>query len=452
MQLADADDKDRGKLLPLRLALARIDKMAAAAGREQIGRGQTGEKIPLAQARGRILAQNIRASQDVPNFANSAVDGFAFAFKSLQKNKPTKLKVVDEVRAGQSSAKTLALGQASQIYTGAPMPRGADTVVMEEDAKLSENIVTIPHGLVKGANRRASGDDIRKNTLLMKKGKLINIVDCAVLASLGLEAVAACPRLRVALFSSGAELTRGGGRLKPAQIFDSNATMLRNWLQALGCEVFDGGILQDDRNSIASAFKKISKNSKNTARGTRVDKSYRCDLIIASGGMSRSRLDCVARYCHEQKPEEGAFNFWRVAMKPGRPIGIGSIKNIPFAGLPGNPVASFLTFALIVQPLIQRLNGQKVEKPKRFPAKLNFKGKKKKGRVEFVRVKIMKQTYELENKLGLPILKKNGKSGAAVLSSVMDADGFAELGETTTDYDVGEVVPFIPMREIFPSC
>lgn len=448
MQLTDADDEDgQGKLLSLRLALARVDRMATTIGREQ-----RAEKIPLAQARGRILAQDIRATQDVPNFANSAVDGFAFAFKSLQKNKPTKLKVVDEIPAGQSPTKTLALGQASQIYTGAPMPRGADTIVMEEDAKLCDNIVVIPNGLIKGANRRASGDDIRKNTLLMKKGKRINIVDCAAIASLGLEEIEVFTRLRVVLFSSGAELARGGGRLKPAQIFDSNATMLRNWLQALGCEVFDGGILQDNPNSIENAFKKISKNGKNTASDDHLDKNYRCDLIIASGGMSKSRLDYVARYCHSQKPEQGAFSFWRIAMKPGRPIGVGRIKNIPFAGLPGNPVASFLTFALIVQPLIQRLNGQKVEKPKRFTAKLGFKGKKKKNRVEFVRVKIVKPTYELENKLGLPILKKNGKSGAAVLSSVIDADGFAELDEKITNYEVGELVTFIPMREIFPSC
>ena len=442
MQIKDQNNHPDGNLISLAHALARIKRFPLPKNHEK-----RNEMVPLAQGCGRIIAEDIQAASNVPNFANSAVDGFAFAFKSLKRNGATKLTLAEEIITGQVSTKNLALGQACPIYTGAPMPRGADTVVMEEDAVIKNSCVTVPFGLSKGANSRQIGDDIKKNTRLMNKGKRLNIIDCAILASLGVKKIKVFNQLRVALFSSGAEIIRNNQKIKNAQIFDSNATMLQQWLLELGCRVFDGGILDDNHESIDKAFAPILMASNDENNDKNLDGKYRCDIIIASGGMSKSRLDCIASYCKTK----GKFDFWRVATKPGRPIGIGRIKNLPFAGLPGNPVASFLTFALIVQPLLRRLSGQNPETPKRFPARLNFKGVKKKGRVEFIRVKIVATKQRMENKFDLPILKKNGKSGAGVLSSVMDADGFAQLDAATTQYDVGQTVDFLPMREIIPS-
>ena len=311
----------------------------------------------------------------------------------------------------------------------------------------------IPHGLKRGANRREAGDDIRKHTLLLAKGRRLDAVDCAALASLGMRQAEVLPRLRVALFSSGAELkgeneTRHEG-LGAAQIFDSNAVLLRNWLQDLGCEVVEGGILPDDADAIEDALDAT----------VREQFPKPLDLLLASGGMSQSRLDGMARLLSERR----AFAFWRVAIKPGRPVGIGTLAlpsapaPIPFAGLPGNPVACFLTFGLLVQPLIRRLNGEQHFQPRRIKARLGFGGRKKHGRREFLRTKIVSEEDDRDerspnkiqsDKFLLPILAKHGKSGAGVLSSLLGADGFAELDEETTDYRAGDIVDFLPMREI----
>ncbi len=471
MQLSDDE-----QLLSLDDALALVARFEQTAEKTQpFGRHTKIQPSmqPLAKCCGRLLASDVRASRNVPHFANAAVDGFAFAFDDLPSDHTTKLStklsIAFEVATGLPPQRELATGEAARVYTGAALPAGADSVAMEEDVRLENNFVHIPHGLARGANRREVGDDIRSGTLLLTKGRRLNAIDCAVLASLGLQQVEVLPRLRVALFSSGAEIA-GEHELGAAQIFDSNAVLLRNWLENLDCEVVEGGILPDDPDAIAAAIESLGQK----------ESPKPLDLLLASGGMSQSKLDGIARLLSERR----AFAFWRVAIKPGRPVGIGTLRlasasrPVPFAGLPGNPVACFLTFGLLVQPLIRRLRCEQPLVPRRIKARLGFDGRKKHGRREFLRVRIVSEKNNdeanieanmdandeskdeskdesfddkfLHNKSYLPVLAKHGKSGAGVLSSLLGADGFAELDEETTDYNVGDIVDFLPMREILP--
>ena len=442
------------KLLSLDDALALVARFEPTAAKPT-------EMQPLAQCCGRLLACDIRAPRDVPHFANAAVDGFAFAFDDLKSQATTKLTIGFEIASGKPPQRGLKKSEAARVYTGAALPEGADSVAMEEDVRIEEDIeegveegveeafVHIPQGLRRGANRREAGDDIRSGTLLLTKGHRLDATSCAVLASLGVRQVELLPRLRVALFSSGAEIkseseNQDERQLGAAQIFDSNAVLLRHWLLSLGCEVVEGGILPDDPDSIIKALDATLQQQKPKP----------LDLLLSSGGMSQSRLDGIARLLSEQR----AFAFWRVALKPGRPVGIGTLRlasastPIPFAGLPGNPVACFLTFGLLVQPLIRRLSLEQPFNPRRIKARLGFAGKKKRGRREFLRTKIVseKDSNNEHHEICLPVLAKHGKSGAGVLSSLLEAHGFAELDEETTDYNEGDIVDFLPMREILP--
>ena len=440
MQLSDDE-----KLLSLDDALALVARFERATNKTQ----PTTQL--LADCCERLLACDVRAPRDVPHFANAAVDGFAFAFDDLQTS--AKFLIAFEVATGTPPQRGLATGEAARVYTGAALPPSADSVAMEEDVRVENNFVLIPHGLKRGANRREPGDDIQNGTLLLTKGHRLNAIDCAVLASLGIKQAEVLPRLRVALFSSGAEIARGQAgeqELGVAQIFDSNAVLLRHWLQSLGCEVVDGGILPDDPDAIARAFDALLQK----------ESPQPLDLLLASGGMSQSKLDGMARLLSERR----AFTFWRVAIKPGRPVGIGALRlpsastPIPFAGLPGNPVACFLTFGLLVQPLLRRLSGEQAIEPRRIKAQLAFGGDKKHGRREFLRTTIVSKKNDekafcdesLRDNFFLPLLAKHGKSGAGVLSSLLGADGFAELDEDTTHYSAGDIVDFLPMRELFP--
>ena len=427
-----------------------LDLVAQFRPASRIGRSSEQETQPLASCCGRLLADDLFAAHDVPHFANAAVDGFAFTFDDLNSDSTTQLSVAFEVSTGTSPPRALATGEAARVYTGAALPEHADSVVMEEDVRSEGNCVFVPQGLVRGANRREAGDDILRGSLLLTKGRRLDAVDCAVLASLGVTRAQVLPRLRVALFSSGKELLRAheqaDKKLDLAQIFDSNVVLLRNWLARLGCEVVEGGILPDEADAVFEALDATLQQFPKPP-----------DLLLASGGMSQSNLDGIARLLSQQR----AFAFWRVALKPGRPVGIASLRlpsaeaPLPFAGLPGNPIACFLTFGLLVQPLIRRLSGEQPSEPRRFKAKLGFSGKKKHGRREFVRTTIVPTKErttgrEAKDAFCLPILAKHGKSGAGVLSSLLDADGFAELTEETTRYDAGDIVDFLPLSEILP--
>ncbi len=444
MQLSDDE-----KLLSLDDALALVARFKLTAKKTQ----PTTQL--LADCCGRLLACDVRAPRDVPHFANAAVDGFAFNFDDLQSS--AKFFIAFEVATGSPPPRGLGTGEAARVYTGAALPASADSVAMEEDVRVENDSVLIPHGLKRGANRREPGDDIRSDTLLLTKGRRLNAIDCAVLASLGFKQTEVLPRLRVALFSSGAEIAVEQ-ELGAAQIFDSNAVLLRHWLRSLGCDVVDGGILPDDPDAIAQALDAL----------VRKESPQPLDLLLTSGGMSQSKFDGMARLLSERR----TFTFWRVAIKPGRPVGIGSLclpsasTPIPFAGLPGNPVACFLTFGLLVQPLLRRLSGEQAIEPRRIKAQLAFGGDKKHGRREFLRTTIVLEKSDekifydnkLHNKIrdnfcrkfSLPLLAKHGKSGAGVLSSLLGADGFAELDEETTHYSAGDIVDFLPMRELFP--
>src|SRR6202030_210676 len=297
------------------------------------------EAVPLEKADGRILASDISASLPLPPFTNSAVDGYAVRSGDLPPHQEAALPVSGRVQAGASAQAPVQPGHAIRIFTGAPMPDGADTVFMQEDVRLdANNKVVLPAGLKPGANVRPAGEDIPAGHSALKAGQRLRPQDVALAAAFGLTHVEVRRRMRVAVFSTGNELISPGATRGAAQLFDSNRFMLMAMLKRLGCEVSDLGIVSDDRASLAAGLKKVA--------GT-------YDLILTTGGVSTGEEDHVKASVESV----GTLVLWRMAIKPGRPVAMGIIGGTPFIGLPGNPVASFITFVHVVRPTVLALAG-----------------------------------------------------------------------------------------------
>jgi molybdopterin molybdotransferase len=377
------------------------------------------ETVPLAKADGRILAHDVSASLALPPFTNSAVDGYAVRNDDLPQ-KQTALPVSGRVAAGASAEAPVTPGHAVRIFTGAPMPEGAGTVFMQEDVRLDETgNVVLPAGLRPGATVRPVGEDIALGTTALKRGSRLRPQDLALLAAFGLTQIEVRRRVNVAVFSTGNELISPGEKRNGAQLFDSNRFMLMAMLRRLGCEVSDLGILRDDRAALARGLKKVA--------GTH-------DLILTSGGVSTGEED------HVKAALEGVGKLvlWRMAIKPGRPVAMGIIGGTPLIGLPGNPVASFVTFVHVVRPTVLALAGAKPESLIPMPVRAAFTYRKKIGRREYVRVNLRKAKYGE----GLEAVKFP-REGAGLLSSLVDTDGLVELGEEVTQVVQGQTVGFL---------
>src|ERR1700726_5058224 len=330
------------------------------------------ETVSLAEADGRILASGISASLPLPPFANSAVDGYAVRSRDLPQRGETAFAVAGRVQAGASAREPLKPAHATRIFTGAPMPQGADTVFMQEDVRLDEDgRVVLPAGLKPGANVRPAGEDIPLGHRALKAGLRLRPQDVALAAAFGLTQVDVRRRIRVAVFSTGNELVSPGSPRAAAQLFDSNRFMLMAMLKRLGCEVSDLGIVSDDRASLAAGLKKVA--------GT-------YDLILTTGGVSTGEEDHVKASVESV----GTLVLWRMAIKPGRPVAMGIIAGTPFIGLPGNPVASFVTFVHVVRPTVLALSGAQPLPLIPMPVRAAFTYKKKIARREYVRVSLRK--------------------------------------------------------------
>jgi molybdopterin molybdotransferase len=377
------------------------------------------DTVPLARADGRVLVQDLIASVALPAFTNSAVDGYAVRFDDVAAARGAPIGVANRVMAGGARA-AAPPGEAVRIFTGAPMPEGADTVFMQEDVRLDhEGRVLFPEGLRRGANVRQAGEDIRHGQVVFPNGRRLRPQDVAVCAALGLAEVKVRRPVRVAVFSTGDEIVSPGSPRGPSQLFDSNRFMLAAMLRRLGCEVGDLGILADDPAAIAGALRAAAGGH---------------DLILASGGVSTGEADHVKAGIESA----GRLVFWRVAIKPGRPIAIGSIAGVPFMGLPGNPVASFVTFAYLARAAVFALAGAAFEPFFSAPARSAFAYRKKAGRREYVRANIRRGADG-----GLEAVKFP-KEGAGLLSSLIETDGLIELPEQSTRVEVGERVAFLP--------
>jgi molybdopterin molybdotransferase len=406
-QLTDDCFAFGGALLPLADAQARI----AGLFEPVIGI----ETLALREASGRILAHDMVAPIPLPPQANSAVDGYAFAHADLSADGPTTLKLQGRTAAGQSPA-IVAAGHASRIFTGAVMPAGLDTVMMQEDCEAASGSVILAPGLKRGANARPQGEDIAKGATALPAGRRLMPPDLALLAGLGLTEAAVRRRLRVTVFSTGDELADPPGPLLPGRIFDANRAMLLALLQRLGADSRDGGILPDNAGATARALRDAADES---------------DLLITSGGVSTGEEDHVRTAI----AAAGRLEFWRVAIKPGRPVALGTLGSTPLLGLPGNPVAALVTFQALGRPLFDRLAGATYRPPPTLRAIAGFSYRKKIGRLEYVRV-----TLDADG-----TAHRYPKEGAGIITSLTESDALMALPENMTQLSPGDAAPIIPM-------
>lgn len=380
------------------------------------------EAVALPAALGRVLAGPILARTPLPPFFNSAVDGYAFRHAELAPEGDTALRLAGRVPAGAAAA-PLAPGTAARIFTGAPMPAGADTVMMQEDARIEGETLLLPPGLKPGANARPAGEDIAEGAEALPEGIRLRAPEIGLLAALGCGSVEVRPRLRVGVFSTGDELVSPGAALGPAQTFDSNRFTLLALLAGLPCAVSDLGILPDDREATARALREAAASQ---------------DLLLTSGGVSTGEED------HVRAAIEGAGRlvFWRLGIKPGRPAAMGVVGGTPMVGLPGNPVAAVVTFLHLARPLILRLAGARPEPLRRFGAVSGFDYRKKAGRREYVRVTLHAGEAGLR-------AEKFPREGAGLLSSLTRSHAFAELPEELTRLAPGAPIAILPFDSLF---
>ena len=381
------------------------------------------EARPLSTCLGRVLSEDIVAPANVPPHDNSAVDGYAVYFDDLSAETETRLPIGARVTAGHPLDRPQRRGEAVRIFTGARMPDGPETVMMQEDAREESGHVVIRPGIRRGDNRRKAGEDIRAGNAVLAAGRRLRPQDLGQAAAVGRATLRVSRPLRVALFSTGDELRDPGTRLDPGCIYDSNRFTVSGLLQMQGCEVQDLGILPDRYEAVHAALS---------------DATDRADLIITSGGVSVGEEDHVKQAVEAQ----GAVHTWRLAIKPGRPIAMGQVGRTPFVGLPGNPVAVIVTFINVVRPLILGLMGGRPERPVRYRVPAAFDHKKKPSRREWVRARLV------GDPAGGWRAEKFDRQGAGILSSVVESDGLVELPEDTTYLENGQMVDFMPFSEI----
>ncbi|MCR9257560.1 MAG: molybdopterin molybdotransferase MoeA [Alphaproteobacteria bacterium] len=401
-----------GALTPIDEALTEIEgRVTAVTGTET---------IPLMEAMSRPLAHHVVAKTAVPPFANSAVDGYAVRYSDLDPDGDTVLELVGRAAAGHPLRVVPSPGTAVRIFTGAPMPAELDTVFMQEDAReTATGKVTLPRGLKKGANARDPGEDVGVGDLLVPAGKRLTAADLALMAGQGLTEVAVRTPLRVAVMSTGDELAQPGDEAHSGQIFDSNRTMLIGLARGLGATVTDLGIIRDNADVISETLQHAARSH---------------DAILTSGGMSTGEEDHLTASLRRA----GSVHFWRLAIKPGRPVGLGQIGDCAVVGLPGNPAAAAVCFAVLGRPLLARLAGIVLPPLPRFQVEAAFGYRKKKQRREYVRVRLEDRAQED------PLAFKFPKEGAGLLTSIAHTQGFVELPEDLTQVIEGDKVPYIP--------
>jgi molybdopterin molybdotransferase len=415
-QLTDDCFAFSGPLMPV----AEVERLIA----ERVAPVAEIETVALAEAGGRVVAHDVTAPIALPPFDNSAVDGYAVRHADLDAAAETRLAVVDRVTAGRAAQHALTRGEAVRIFTGAPMPTGADTVFMQEDVRADGNAVIVPQGLKLGANRRLVGEDVRVGSVVLPAGRRLKAQDVALAAAVGLTTLAVRRRVRVAVFSTGDEIVEPGLPRPAPALFDANRFLLAGLLSQHGAQSTDLGILPDDPQTLAQAIARAAADH---------------DLVLTSGGVSTGEADHV-RHAVEMV---GRLVFWRVAIKPGRPVAMGVIPGpradagTAFVGLPGNPAAVYVTFARVVRPLLLRLAGAEATPLVALPVRAAFSYRKKSGRREYVRVKLVRAADG-----GIDAVK-HPQEGAGVITSLTETDGLLELPEDVTTVALGATVGFL---------
>jgi molybdopterin molybdotransferase len=399
----------------LRLHEARERILAAVSPVEQR------ETLPLREALDRVLAEPVRSTVNVPSHDNSAMDGFALAGAALPAQGETPFRVVGTSWAGRPFAGTVGAGECARIMTGATLPAGTDTIVMQEHVRTDGDVAFIGAGHRPGQHRRKAGEDIRAGDVAVPAGTLLRPAHLGLIASVGVGVVQVFRRPRVAIFSTGDELTPIGAPLDEGQIYDSNRYSLYGMAARLGLEVIDLGVVRDRREDTQRAFEEAAA---------------RADAIVTSGGVSVGEADYVV----ETLGKHGQVGFWKVAIKPGKPIAFGRVGKALFFGLPGNPVSSMVTFYQLVQPALRKLGGcTEVDVPLSIRATCQSKLKKKPGRLEFQRGVLSRDAE------GAYVVQATSHQGAGVLRSMAEANCFIVMPLEQGDVQPGaevEVQPF----------
>jgi molybdopterin molybdotransferase len=415
-QLTDDCFAFSGPLLPV----AEVERII----RERVVPVAETERVALHGAQGRVVARDVAAPIDLPPFDNSAVDGYAVRHADLDAKAETRLAVAARVTAGRAAARALGAGEAIRIFTGAPMPAGADTVFMQEDVQADSGAVAVPPGLKVGANVRLKGEDVRAGSIVLPAGRRLLAQDVALAAAIGLTGLDVRRRVRVAVFSTGDEIVEPGAPRPAPALFDANRYLLSGLITRLGATMTDLGILPDDPDTLARAIAAAAKAH---------------DLVITSGGVSTGEADHV-RHAVETV---GRLVFWRVAIKPGRPVAMGVVPgsapgaNAAFVGLPGNPAAVYVTFVRVVRPLLLRLAGAEALPLIALPVRAGFGYRKRAGRREYVRVKLVRGAD------GAVEAIKHAQEGAGIITSLTETDGLVELPEDVTTVAPGATVGFL---------
>lgn len=375
------------------------------------------ETVPFDQALGRVLAEDILSNRDNPPLSNSAVDGYGFAYDALlSENEIITLPLqTGTAAAGQPYEGSVKPGYILRILTGAALPNGVDTVVLEEDAIVENNSISFRSGLRKHANVRLRGEDIKSGQEILSQGHVLQPQDLALLAAAGHSRIPVYKPLRVAVISTGTELVEPGKTARVDQIYDANKPMLLNMLRAWGVAAIDGGHFVDNPDLIRTGLNRAAKIS---------------DAILVSGGASAGDEDYVSRLLKQ----EGILHTWRVAVKPGRPLAMALWHGVPTFGFPGNPVAAFVCALIFGWPALRILGGQTIRPVEKFQVPAAFKKSKKPGRWEYLRARL--------NKNGCVDVFQSEGSGR--ISGLSWSNGLVELTDEAAEIAPGTLVTYIP--------
>ena len=381
----------------------------------------TTESVAVIDALGRVAARDVVSPMDVPGHTNSAMDGYACAGDSLPDGAPGWYEVAGTAFAGKPFAGPVGPAQAVRIMTGAVMPGGTDTVVMQEHVEIDGGRVRIPPGVEAGQHVRQAGEDIAAGAVVVPRGRRVMPAEMGLLASLGIAGIEVCRTLRVAYFSTGDEIRAPGAPFEPGLVYDSNRFTMHGMLGRLGVEIVDLGIVPDRRDAVLDAFREASA---------------RADVVLSSGGASTGEAD----YVKEVLAELGRVGFWRIAIRPGRPLAFGFLGDSVFFGLPGNPVAVMVTFYQFVAPAIRLVSGEADSRPlPAVEARCTTRLRKKPGRVEYYRAVLERDGS------GTLVVRSTGKTGSGLLHTMSDANCFIVLPEDGATVEPGttvEVQPF----------
>jgi molybdopterin molybdotransferase len=371
------------------------------------------EQLQLQKALGRVLAEDIHSTINVPSYNNSAMDGYAFRLQDIIDLH--KLALVGKSFAGSPYLKHLGKGECVRIMTGAAMPDGADTVMMQENAIAENDQVSFTDIPKKGNDVRLVGENIRKNSLVATKGKKLTASDIGLLSSLGCDLARVYRKLKVAIFSTGDELMHAGEDYQAHKIYDGNLPAIKALLTKMQCEIIDFGIVPDDKQQLRNILQQADSQA---------------DCVITSGGVSVGEADFIK----EILAELGQIYFWKIAIKPGKPLAFGRLPNSVFFGLPGNPVSAFVTFNLIAADGLKQMAGEQVEINLVIPAISIGQLKKHPGRVDYQRGRCY------NNGSGQLVVETTGAQGSGVFSSFASSNCYIVLEKDRGNVQQGETV------------